>query len=177
MVISLTTHVMVFVIDYDICCSNSSLSNQHTSTIWYKLTASIVFLHPLCLVWRIIVLVGNPIFVLVTLKVVCLKLCNKSTSEDPTYIVVSCKRLQREGGFSPRALCMVLLFVILLVFVHGWNHLGSNPSCSTLAVTMAIQLEEWNGLFSQFMSRLPKLTWNLKITQTHLQDHQFWYPY
>ena len=72
MVISLTTHVMVFVIDYDICCSNSSLSNQHTSTIWYKLTASIVFLHPLCLVWRIIVLVGNPIFVLVTLKVVCL---------------------------------------------------------------------------------------------------------
>ena len=29
-----------------------------------------------------------------------LQLCNKSTSEDPTYIVVSCKRLQPETGFS-----------------------------------------------------------------------------
>ena len=27
---------------------------------------------------------------------------------------------------------MSLLLVILLVFVHGLNHLSSNPSCSTL---------------------------------------------
>ncbi len=124
---------MVFVTDYDIFCSN--LGNQHTSIIWYRLAASIVFLHPLCFVLRMIVLVGNRIFVVVTLKMVCFSSATNQSRLQPGY-----------RSFSQEVFaCLCFLLSCLYLFM-GWTILVQTQAVRRL--TIAIQfggdsIREW----------------------------------